>query len=233
MRQGAAIGLREPAHAMGVVITGANGAEGCQAQDILKAMVVLVSRPKRLFVMPLPRVRRGLPGQIDRKILRHAHVARKLFVLNIPPIFRYVQSGFSVRHLLQNRIRNLAFGPPCSRVATPRVDGSWPIRSVLRAPPQGRGRSGQHEKTSWTRDALCVPGCPARHNRGQGGLGVRVHGPRVTVVQQRRSATASEPIQAPDGQRQPLRVRRCRRTTRARGPSMGVILEPRERLDKS
>jgi hypothetical protein len=41
---------------------------------------------------------------------------------------------------------------------------------------------------------------------------VRVHGPRMTVVQQRKGAAPSEPIQPPDGKRQPRRVRRCRRT---------------------
>jgi hypothetical protein len=46
---------------------------------------------------------------------------------------------------------------------------------------------------------------------------VRVHDARVTVVQQRRSAAASEPIQPPYGRRQPRRVRRCRRND-ARSP---------------
>jgi len=41
---------------------------------------------------------------------------------------------------------------------------------------------------------------------------VRVHGSRVTVVQQRKGGAASEPIQPPGGQRQARRARRCRRT---------------------
>ena len=41
---------------------------------------------------------------------------------------------------------------------------------------------------------------------------VRVHGPRVTVVQQRNGAAAWAPIQPPEGQRQTRRALRCRRT---------------------
>src|SRR4051812_46613967 len=41
---------------------------------------------------------------------------------------------------------------------------------------------------------------------------VRVYGPEVTVVQKRKKAAASEPIQPAEGQRQPLWVLRCRRT---------------------
>ena len=41
---------------------------------------------------------------------------------------------------------------------------------------------------------------------------VRVYGPKVTVVQKRKRAAASEPIQPAEGQRQPLWVLRCRRT---------------------
>src|SRR5262249_41026047 len=41
---------------------------------------------------------------------------------------------------------------------------------------------------------------------------VRVYGPKVTVVQKRKRAAVSEPIQPAEGQRQPLWVLRCRRT---------------------
>ncbi len=44
---------------------------------------------------------------------------------------------------------------------------------------------------------------------------VRDYGPKVTVVQKRKRAAASEPIQPAEGQRQPLWVLRCRRTDRA------------------
>jgi hypothetical protein len=45
-------------------------------------------------------------------------------------------------------------------------------------------------------------------SRGQ----LRVHGPRVTMVHQRKGRAASESIQLPDGQRQHRRMRRCART---------------------
>src|SRR5262249_28075924 len=46
---------------------------------------------------------------------------------------------------------------------------------------------------------------------------VRVYGPKVTVVQKRKRAAASEPIQPAEGQRQPLWVLRCRRTDARKG----------------
>jgi hypothetical protein len=59
-------------------------------------------------------------------------------------------------------------------------------------------------RARWVGEAILGP-MPRRRE-------VRVHGLRVTVVQQRRRGAVSEPIQRPDGQRQPQRVRRCRRT---------------------
>jgi hypothetical protein len=61
-------------------------------------------------------------------------------------------------------------------------------------------------------------------------LGVRVHGERVTTVQKRQGAAASEPIERPDGQRQPgacVGVVGTKRATRLSVPRPGRRLQQR------
>ena len=67
----------------------------------------------------------------------------------------------------------------------------------------------------------CRSGEPITHNAMAANRAiVPVHGPRVTLVQSRKGASASEPIQPPDGQRQPRRLRRRVGPTRARSQNV-------------
>src|SRR4051794_5334580 len=105
-----------------------------------------------------------------------------------------------------------------------RLSGSWspaptspprPAPGLPGDPPGGRRDEGRDDRPHVCPGRQGVDGSQGIDRTSWGMTRIRavpVHGPRVTVVRQRKGAAVSEPIQPPDGQRQPRRVRRCRRT---------------------